>query len=88
MAVPPLVTINAHTTASSPRPHILYAVRVTRGGKDTVVHRRYSEFIPSITRFDLLKNSPPFFLQTHLSHFVSFLPPGWLYPYKGTQDWV
>ncbi|KAF5376668.1 hypothetical protein D9615_007899 [Tricholomella constricta] len=41
----PLITINNHTTASFPRPHILYTVQVTLDGKQSVVPRRYSEFI-------------------------------------------
>lgn len=38
-----LVTIDSHTTASLPRPHILYTIQLTREGKRTVVDRRYSE---------------------------------------------
>jgi chitinase len=40
----PLLAISAHTTASSPRPHILYTIEVNRrDGKITTVHRRYSD---------------------------------------------
>ncbi|KAJ2921654.1 hypothetical protein H1R20_g15441, partial [Candolleomyces eurysporus] len=39
----PIVTISGHTTASSPRPHILYTVNVNKNGKETAVKRRYSE---------------------------------------------
>lgn len=41
--MPPLVLIFNHTTASSPRPHILYFVQTTNGANSTVVARRYSE---------------------------------------------
>lgn len=39
----PLVSIENHTTASTPRPHVIYGIQVTADGKQTVVHRRYSE---------------------------------------------
>ncbi|KAF9074347.1 glycoside hydrolase family 18 protein [Rhodocollybia butyracea] len=39
------VIINTHTTASSPRPHILYTVQVTHGGEHLAVNKRYSEFV-------------------------------------------
>lgn len=41
--MPPSVTIISHTTASVPRPHILYSVQVNIGGKRRVVDKRYSE---------------------------------------------
>lgn len=37
------VSITGHTTASSPRPHILYTVTVNKSGQKSVVQRRYSE---------------------------------------------
>ncbi|KAE9391168.1 glycoside hydrolase [Gymnopus androsaceus JB14] len=77
MAVPPLVTINAHTTASSPRPHILYAVKVTRGGKDTVVHRRYSEFIALHNTLQPGKDLAAFLPPKRIL-VTSFLPSAWL----------
>lgn len=41
-----IVTIDKHTTASTPRPHILYAVQVANNShKVRTVHRRYSEFL-------------------------------------------
>lgn len=39
----PFITINTHTTASSPRPHILYTVQVTLNGRHSTVDKRYSE---------------------------------------------
>ena len=40
MSAAPPVTISSHTTATHPRPHILYAVRV---GEGKPIFRRYSE---------------------------------------------
>lgn len=41
--MPPSVTIISHTTASVPRPHILYSIQVNIDGKRRVVDKRYSE---------------------------------------------
>ncbi|KIY68919.1 glycoside hydrolase family 18 protein [Cylindrobasidium torrendii FP15055 ss-10] len=43
--MPPLITINKHTTTSSPRPHILYSVELTRNGAHYTLQKRYSDFI-------------------------------------------
>lgn len=44
----PIITISTHTTSSSPRPHILYNIRIaTKGGRETVISRRYSEVVVS-----------------------------------------
>ncbi|KAJ7583205.1 glycoside hydrolase family 18 protein [Mycena floridula] len=40
-----LITINKHTTASVPRPHVVYNVQATLNGKHQVADRRYSEFV-------------------------------------------
>jgi len=38
------VAIDKHTTASTPRPHILYSIKVTQNdGTEREVLRRYSE---------------------------------------------
>ncbi|KAJ7169103.1 glycoside hydrolase [Mycena crocata] len=42
---PPAVKSVGHTTASTPRPHILYAFSVERDGKVDVVKKRYSDFV-------------------------------------------
>ncbi|KAJ7072791.1 glycoside hydrolase family 18 protein [Mycena amicta] len=43
MSVP--VKAVGHTTASTPRPHILYAFQIERDGTVDVVKKRYSEFV-------------------------------------------
>ncbi|KAF6750408.1 glycoside hydrolase superfamily [Ephemerocybe angulata] len=68
----PTITVPGHTTASSPRPHILYTVNVLKNNKETSVKRRYSEFV---TLHDVLKdpfNLPPKRLLT-----TTFLPSAW-----------
>ncbi|CAA7262225.1 unnamed protein product [Cyclocybe aegerita] len=39
------VSITKHTTASKPYPHILYVVEINVKGKQTVIERRFSEFL-------------------------------------------
>lgn len=39
----PFVAITSHTTASKPRPHILYAIKVNIDGRALTVQKRYSE---------------------------------------------
>ncbi|KZV89515.1 glycoside hydrolase family 18 protein [Exidia glandulosa HHB12029] len=39
------VSIPTHTTASAPRPHVLYEIHVTSGDDSHVVQRRYSDFL-------------------------------------------
>ncbi|KAK2460378.1 hypothetical protein APHAL10511_007543 [Amanita phalloides] len=39
------IVVSRHTTSSTPRPHVLYAVRAVVNGKEYVVNRRYSEFV-------------------------------------------
>ena len=41
----PSVTITGHTTASNPRPHVLYAVKVDVEGKSLTLQKRYSEVL-------------------------------------------
>ena len=41
-----IVTIENHTTASAPRPHIVYDVKVTVNGKEYTTHKRYSDVRP------------------------------------------
>ncbi|KAF5380285.1 hypothetical protein D9757_007977 [Collybiopsis confluens] len=76
----PVVTIDSHTTASSPRPHILYTVQVKHGvsPKVVAVNRRYSEFVslhntlrPSPS--EITVNLPPKRILV-----TSFLPSAWL----------
>lgn len=68
----PIVTISGHTTASSPRPHILYTVNVNRNGKETPAKRRYSEFV---TLHEVLKD--PFNLPPKRLLVTTFLPSAW-----------
>ena len=46
------VTINNHTTASSPRPHVIYFVEaLSTDGKLTRVGKRYSDVSPLYNSF-------------------------------------
>jgi len=38
-----IVIIENHTTASAPRPHILYDVKIVLNGKEYTTHKRYSD---------------------------------------------
>ncbi|KAJ7287157.1 glycoside hydrolase superfamily [Mycena rebaudengoi] len=42
--MPPVISVAGHTTASTPRPHILYKFNINREGTVDVLHKRYSEF--------------------------------------------
>ncbi|KAJ3890165.1 Phox homologous domain-containing protein, partial [Lentinula edodes] len=71
------VSINTHTTASSPRPHILYTVEVRRGGNHAVLNRRYSEFLALHNTLqpseDIAVSLPPKRILV-----TSFVPSAWL----------
>ncbi|TFK71554.1 glycoside hydrolase family 18 protein [Pluteus cervinus] len=69
----PLVIISKHTTASIPRPHILYTVKATLNGQLTTVDRRYSEFV---ALHDTLKDS--FSLPPKRLFATTFLPSAWI----------
>ncbi|RDB17716.1 Oviduct-specific glycoprotein [Hypsizygus marmoreus] len=69
----PLITINNHTTASSPRPHILYTVQVTLNGRFSVVQRRYSEFV---ALHETLKDT--FTLPPKRLLATTFIPSAWV----------
>ncbi|KAF8064330.1 glycoside hydrolase family 18 protein [Lyophyllum atratum] len=69
----PLITINNHTTASSPRPHILYNVQVTLNGRHTVLPKRYSEFS---SLHDALKDR--FTLPPKRLLATTFIPSAWV----------
>ncbi|KXN90761.1 Chitinase A1 [Leucoagaricus sp. SymC.cos] len=69
----PLVMISTHTTASTPRPHILYNVSTFKDGKETIVKRRYSEFV---TLHETLKDS--FELPPKRVLSTTFLPSAWV----------
>ncbi|KAJ3917264.1 glycoside hydrolase family 18 protein [Lentinula edodes] len=77
MANFPIVSINTHTTASSPRPHILYTVEVSRGGNHAVLNRRYSEFLALHNALqpseDITVSLPPKRILV-----TSFVPSAWL----------
>ncbi|KAL1702144.1 glycoside hydrolase superfamily [Schizophyllum commune] len=68
MSAPP-VTISSHTTASHPRPHILYAVRV---GEGKPIFRRYSEFAALAAALPGSFSLPPKRLLT-----TTFVPSAW-----------
>ncbi|PBK85665.1 glycoside hydrolase family 18 protein [Armillaria gallica] len=70
----PSVSVNKHTTASIPRPHILYTIEVTRNGAHTVVDRRYSEFVALNDTLQVIKYAlpPKRILAT------AFIPSAWL----------
>ncbi|KAH7096736.1 glycoside hydrolase [Auriculariales sp. MPI-PUGE-AT-0066] len=68
-----VVTIPAHTTASLPRPHILYSVHIKDGEASTVIQRRYSEFATLKAALGDAFTLPP---KRILS--TSFFPSAWL----------
>ncbi|KAJ7686546.1 glycoside hydrolase family 18 protein [Mycena rosella] len=70
----PVVKNAGHTTASAPRPHIVYKFEVDRDGLVDVVQKRYSEFVAlhaalGISDFEL----PPKRLLV-----TTFIPSAWL----------
>ncbi|TFK29162.1 glycoside hydrolase [Coprinopsis marcescibilis] len=67
------VSISGHTTASNPRPHILYTVKVNDNGNEIISHRRYSEFV---TLFNVLK--APFQLPPKRLLVTYFIPSAWV----------
>ncbi|KAH6912114.1 glycoside hydrolase superfamily [Coprinopsis sp. MPI-PUGE-AT-0042] len=70
---PTTVSITSHTTASAPRPHILYSINVNNDGKEFIVPRRYSEFIAlHETLKDSFKLPPKRLLVTY------FIPSAWV----------
>ncbi|TFK36118.1 glycoside hydrolase superfamily [Crucibulum laeve] len=70
----PLVTITKHTTASNPRPHILYTLQVTEdGAKQRVVDRRFSDFV---TLHDTLRD--PFSIPPKRVLAAIFKPSTWV----------
>ncbi|GLB44488.1 putative glyco_18 [Lyophyllum shimeji] len=69
----PLIAINNHTTASAPRPHILYNVQVTLSRKHTVAPRRYSQFV---ALHETLKD--PFTLPPKRLLATTFIPSAWV----------
>lgn len=49
MSVIVAASVASHTTASAPRPHILYNVQVkTADGKASTVSKRYSDVCPAV----------------------------------------
>ncbi|KZV96514.1 glycoside hydrolase family 18 protein [Exidia glandulosa HHB12029] len=69
----PIVTIPTHTTASSPRPHILYSIRIKNGDTERVVQRRYSDFVNLHSALGAAFSLPPKRIMT-----TAFLPSAWL----------
>ncbi|KAI4527956.1 glycoside hydrolase [Schizophyllum commune Loenen D] len=69
MSAAPPVTISSHTTASHPRPHILYTVRV---GEGKPIFRRYSEFAALASALPGSFALPPKRLLT-----TTFVPSAW-----------
>ncbi|KIK66384.1 glycoside hydrolase family 18 protein [Collybiopsis luxurians FD-317 M1] len=76
----PVVTINTHTTASSPRPHILYTVQVSRVGEkqSVTVNRRYSEFVALHNALQPNKSGVSVPLPPKRILVTSFIPSAWL----------
>ncbi|KAL0952638.1 hypothetical protein HGRIS_006884 [Hohenbuehelia grisea] len=71
--MPPPVTITSHTTASNPRPHILYSIQVNLNGKRQVIEKRYSEFVELHEKLkDDFTLPPKRFLVT------TFVPSAWI----------
>ncbi|KAG6820584.1 hypothetical protein H0H93_014811 [Arthromyces matolae] len=76
----PLVTINEHTTSSTPRPHILYTIQLTLHGKTVTINKRYSEVMWSYVL------SPQFKFKSLGDEFVlppkritkTFMPSAWV----------
>ncbi|KAF8890745.1 glycoside hydrolase superfamily [Infundibulicybe gibba] len=73
MSPPSPITISKHTTASAPRPHILYSIRVDANGKSKVVDRRYSEFVSLHETLNDKFTLPPRRLLS-----TTFLPSAWV----------
>ncbi|KAJ7496881.1 glycoside hydrolase family 18 protein [Mycena latifolia] len=70
----PVVKNAGHTTASTPRPHIVYNFEVDRDGLIDIVHKRYSEFVAlhaalGVSDFEL----PPKRLLV-----TTFIPSAWV----------
>ncbi|KAF8178671.1 glycoside hydrolase family 18 protein [Mycena galopus ATCC 62051] len=70
----PVIKSAGHTTASDPRPHIIYKFEVKRDGIVGTVHKRYSEFVAlhaalGVTEFNL----PPKRLLV-----TTFIPSAWV----------
>ncbi|KAH9476845.1 Chitinase A1 [Psilocybe cubensis] len=65
----PTVTISTHTTASKPRPHIIYTINAKVDGKELIAHRRYSEV-------EALKD--PYTLPPKRLLATTFIPSAWV----------
>ncbi|KAF5329821.1 hypothetical protein D9619_009056 [Psilocybe cf. subviscida] len=69
----PTVAIEKHTTASSPRPHVLYTIEVNIDGKELTTQRRYSEFVDLHNTLKDPYNLPPKRLFA-----TTFIPSAWV----------
>ncbi|KAF9558513.1 glycoside hydrolase family 18 protein [Agrocybe pediades] len=67
------VLIANHTTASIPRPHIVYTVEVTSDGKEFALQKRYSEFVALHEGLKDPFNLPPKRLLS-----TTFIPSAWV----------
>ncbi|EPQ50562.1 glycoside hydrolase family 18 protein [Gloeophyllum trabeum ATCC 11539] len=67
------VSISKHTTASLPRPHVLYIVDVKEGNRSYAVTRRYSEFVALHSQL-----GDPFTLPPKRLLVTTFLPSAWV----------
>ncbi|KAL0574085.1 hypothetical protein V5O48_007870 [Marasmius crinis-equi] len=72
--MPLSVTIPSHTTSSFPRPHILYTLHVSKDGKDTVLNKRYSDFIALNTAL----GSNDIVLPPKRILVTTFIPSAWM----------
>ncbi|KAJ6593441.1 glycoside hydrolase family 18 protein [Mycena capillaripes] len=70
----PVIKSVGHTTASTPRPHILYQFQVDNDGKVDVVKKRYSEFVALHTALGVqdIELPPKRILVT------TFIPSAWV----------
>ncbi|EIM83169.1 glycoside hydrolase [Stereum hirsutum FP-91666 SS1] len=70
------VSIKSHTTASSPRPHVLYSVEVEGDGTELrVVQKRYSDFLALHSSF---ATQPPISLPPKRILTTTFIPSAWV----------
>ncbi|CDO77188.1 Glycoside Hydrolase Family 18 protein [Trametes cinnabarina] len=74
MAVISAASVVGHTTASAPRPHILYNIEVnTTDGKTTIVSKRYSDFVALHDTLNDPGSLPPKRILA-----TTFVPSAWL----------
>ncbi|KAF8181046.1 glycoside hydrolase family 18 protein [Pholiota molesta] len=73
----PTVTIANHTTASTPRPHILYTVEVIIDGNELTTQRRYSEVLRKLMDALVSTLNDPYNLPPKRLLVTTFIPSAW-----------